>query len=85
MKHSQYSGKRIALRMDVQGREVVLQGVTRTLRDPQHGTTLQVTISSETVSGQPIFYIAESLWRDQISGGASFDCDYCLDLTCADG
>jgi hypothetical protein len=80
MNLSQYSGKRIAVVMDVQGRGLVLRGETRTLRSQHHGTTLQVTIASESVSGQPIFYIAESLWRDQIASGESFDCDYCLEL-----
>ena len=81
MNLSQYSDKRIAVVMDVQGRGLVLRGVTRTLRSRGHGTTLQVTIASEEVTGQPVFYIAESLWREQISSGEPFDCDYCLDLT----
>ena len=81
MNLAQFSGKRIAVVMDVQGRGLVLRGTTRTLRSREHGTTLQVTIASEEVTGQPIFYIAESLWREQISSGQPFDCDYCLDLS----
>ncbi|MHB8973541.1 MAG: hypothetical protein ACYC3X_26875 [Pirellulaceae bacterium] len=83
MNLSQYSGKRIALVMDVQGREVVLRGVTALKIDSKQGRVLQVTVVGEEAAkcGEPVFLISEPRWRQQIASGASFDCDYSLDLS----
>ena len=85
MNLSQYSGKRIALVMDVQGREVVLRGTTALRIDAKQGRVLQVTVADEesAACGRPVFLISEPRWRQRIVSGASFDCDYCLDLSCA--
>jgi hypothetical protein len=85
MKLTQYSGKRIALVMDVQGREVVLRGTAAVRLDAHQGHVLQVTIveGDDTSVGRPVFLISESRWRPHITGGWLFDCDYCLDLSAA--
>ena len=85
MKLSQYSGKRIALVMDVQGREVVLRGTTAMRVDAKQGHVLHVTIADdgdEADVGHPVFLISESRWRRQIARGWVYGCDYCLDLSC---
>ena len=83
MKLSQYSGKRIALVMDVQGREVVLRGTTALRLDAKQGHILQVTIADGDKAnlGHPVFLISERRWRRQIASGLLFGCDYCLDLS----
>jgi hypothetical protein len=83
MKLTQYSGKRIALVMDVQGREVVLRGTTALRRDAHQGHVLQVTVADgdDTSLGRPVFLISESRWLQRIASGWLFDCDYCLDLS----
>jgi hypothetical protein len=83
MKLSQYSGKRIALVMDVQGREVVLRGMTALRLDAKQGHLLQVTIADgdEANLGHPVFLISEPRWRQQIASGLFFGCDYCLNLS----
>jgi len=83
MKPTQINGKRIALVMDVQGREVVLRGTTALKRDARHGHVLEVTIadSESDADGRPVFLISETRWRQQICSGWLFDCDYCLDLS----
>jgi hypothetical protein len=85
MNLSHYSGKRIALVMEVQGREVVLRGTTALRIDSKEEYVLQVTIANEgpAAFGKPVFLISEPRWRQQIASGASFDCDYCLDLSCS--
>ncbi len=82
---SQYSGKRIALILDVQGREVVLRGTTALRTNAQQSQVLQVTIAEgdEASLGRPVFLISESRWRERLTNGWLFDCDYCLDLTSA--
>ena len=84
MKLSQYSGKRIALVMDVQGREVVLRGTAAVRLDAKQGHVLQVTVADgdESDVGHPVFLISESRWRRQIARGWVYGCDYCLDLSC---
>ncbi len=83
MKLTQYSGKRIALVMDVQGREVVLRGTTALRTDAHQGQVLQVTVAEgdDANLGRPVFLISESRWRKRLASGWLFDCDYCLDLT----
>ncbi len=85
MNFSRYRGKRIALVMDVHGREVVLHGTTDLHRDAKHGHVLKVTVADEdhTLWGHPVFYITEQRWRDQISSGVTRGCDYCLDFSAA--
>lgn len=85
MNLSRYRSKRIALIMDVQGREVVLRGTTDLRRDAKHGHVLEVTLADDAgdPSGHPVFYIAEQRWRDRISSGETCGCDYCLDLSTA--
>lgn len=84
MNLSQYCGKRIALVMEVQGREVVLRGTIALRLDAKQGRVLQVTVADEEsdACGSPVFLISEPRWRRQIASGASFDCEYCLDLSC---
>jgi hypothetical protein len=83
MNFSQYSGKRIALVMDVQGREVVLQGTTAVRVDSKQGQVLQITVANEGPAGfgKPVFLISEPRWRQQIAEGDTFGCDYYLDLS----
>lgn len=83
MKLSQYSGKRIALVMDVQGREVVLRGTAALRLDAKQGHVLHVTIADgdDADTGHPVFLISESRWRRQIVRGWFYGCDYCLDLS----
>ncbi len=85
MSLSRYRSKRIALIMDVQGREIVLHGTTDLRRDATHGHMLKVTVADDDLSvlGRPIFYIAEQRWRDRISSGEACGCDYRLDLSTA--
>jgi hypothetical protein len=85
MNFSRYSGKCIALIMDVQGREVVLRGAIALRLDSKQGHVLQVTVADEesAACGRPVFLISEPWWRHQIASGASFGCDYCLDLSCS--
>ncbi len=85
MNFSCYNGKRIALVMDVQGREVVLRGTTSLRNDPHQGSMLQVTIAdgNEAAIGCPVFLISERRWTEQIGSGFAFDCDYLLDLSCS--
>jgi hypothetical protein len=84
MKLSQYSGKRIALVMHVQGREVVVRGTIAVRLDSDHGRVLQVTFAEDDDAdlGHPVFLISESRWRRQIARGWVYGCDYCLDLSC---
>lgn len=84
MKLSQYSGKRIALVVNVQGREVVLRGTTAVRRSTKRGHVLQVTFAEgdEAAVGQPVFLISEARWRQQIARGWVYGCDYTLDLSC---
>jgi hypothetical protein len=85
MNLSRYRGKRIALVMDVQGREVVLHGTTDLRLDAKHGHVLKVTVADDdrALPGHPVFYITEQRWRDRISSGETRGCDYCLDLSTA--
>ncbi len=83
MKFSHYNGKRIALVMDVQGREVVLRGTTSLRTDAHQGKMLQVKIldGPDSSVGCPVFLISEQRWREQICSGFAFGCDYLLDLS----
>ena len=85
MNLSQYNGKRIALVMEVQGREVVLCGATSLRRDRKQGQMLQVTITgdAEAALGSPVFLISEKQWTQRIASGVPYGCDYCLDLSAA--
>ncbi len=83
MNLSRYNGKRIALVMDVQGRDVVLEGTTSLRSDPHQGKVLQVTIAegSDGAVGAPVFLISERHWKQKICSGFAFGCDYMLDLS----
>ena len=83
MNLKRYDGKRIALVMDVQGREVILCGTITIRRDAGQGQMLQVTIDQDEYfsSGSPVFLISEDRWRDQITSGILHDCTYMLDLS----
>ncbi|MHB0956067.1 MAG: hypothetical protein ACYC0X_06760 [Pirellulaceae bacterium] len=85
MNLSQFSGKRIALVMEVQGREVVLRGTTAVRHSSKDEHILQVTVFNDGLAGygRPVFLISEPRWRQQIASGSSFDCDYCLNLSCS--
>ena len=83
MNHNRYNGKRIALVMEVQGREVVLRGRTTLRSDPKQGRMLQVTVhgDDDAAIGCPVFLISEKRWIRQIATDASHGCDYSLDLS----
>ncbi len=83
MNLSLYSGKRIALVMEVQGREVMLRGTTSLRNDTANGHVLKVAVTEcqEAAIGSPIFLISEARWKDHIVSGFAFGCDYLLDLS----
>ena len=81
MNVTRYNGKRIALVMDVQGREVVLRGITSFRNDPRQGQMLQVTVIGDDAAGAPVFLISQSRWTPHISSGLAYDCEYMLDLS----
>jgi hypothetical protein len=82
MNPSHFNGKRIALVMDVQGREVVLRGRTVVHRDRKDRWVLEVIVTGddESTAGDPVFLIAEDRWVQSISDGLAMGCDYCLNL-----
>ena len=77
-----YNKKRIALVMDVQGREVVLRGTTSVRKDSKQGNMLQITVNrdDDAAVGCPVFLISEARWTHQIASGFAYDCEYLLDL-----
>ncbi len=85
MNSSHYNAKRIALVMDVQGREVVLCGTTSLCHDPRQGQMLRVTVDDddEASIGNPVFLISEQRWKQYISSGDAFGCELLLDLSSA--
>ena len=83
MNPSHFNGKRIALLMDVQGREVVLRGRTAVHRDRKDRWVLEVIVTSddESTAGDPVFLIAEDRWAQNIADGLAMGCDYYLNLS----
>jgi hypothetical protein len=83
MNLSHYQGKRIALVMDVQGREVVLRGTTSLRRAANEQQFLKVTVADEddAAIGAPVFFISEPRWKDQIVDGQTYGCDLLLNLS----
>lgn len=83
MNLNRYNGKRIALVMDVQGREVVLRGTISLRIDTKQGHMLQVTIAEDddAAVGCPVFLVSENRWKHQISSGIIHECEYLLDLS----
>ncbi len=80
---NRYNGKRIALVMDVQGREVVLCGTATLRRDSKQGQMLQVTVADDddAAVGAPVFLISEERWKRQIASGFAYECEYLLNLS----
>lgn len=82
MKLSGLSGKRIALIIPVNEREVVLRGRIELRRDPHQGVMLQVMLTGDkgAAVGAPVFWISEGRWKRRLASGMGYGCDYLLDL-----
>jgi len=83
MNRRSLDGKRIALIMDVQGRDVVLRGIIALRQDAKQGCMLQVTVEGDddAAVGSPVLLISEQRWKSHISSGLAYQCEYQLDLS----
>ena len=83
MNQKRYNSKRIALVMDVQGRDVVLQGTISLREDSKQGTMMRITVNGDddAAVGMPVFLISEERWKDSVCCGIMHDCEYLLDLS----
>ncbi len=83
MNLKRYIGKRIALIMNVQGRDVVLRGTISLGKSKKQGQMLEVTVGQDddAAVGLPVFLISEQRWKRQIASGFAYECEYLLNLS----
>ncbi len=75
---SAYDGKRIALIISAPTKSSVVVGVASHTLDSRLGRVLRVS-PDNLATGTPVFVIAESDWRGEITRDNRFGCDFCFD------
>jgi len=78
---SQLDGKSVAVVLNLSGREVLCRGRGVYQTDTTLGRVLRISIEPNEADGQLEFLIQEALWDGTIVDGASYQCDYAMELT----